>query len=112
MVIGKTVCVTGASGFIASWLVKLLLERGYTVRGTVRDPGTYAIINFGTPRLFGEGICIVVLFCYLCFHQLFSVCVFPFWGFVCRSNAESCGMCDDDCTLYYAIRNFVFMYVL
>lgn len=35
---GKTVCVTGASGFIASWLVKLLLERGYTVIGTVRDP--------------------------------------------------------------------------
>ncbi|KAF3776664.1 Cinnamoyl-CoA reductase 1 [Nymphaea thermarum] len=35
---GKTVCVTGAGGFIASWLVKLLLERGYNVRGTVRNP--------------------------------------------------------------------------
>ncbi|GAB2300167.1 hypothetical protein Dimus_034206 [Dionaea muscipula] len=35
---GKVVCVTGASGYIASWLVKLLLLRGYTVRGTVRDP--------------------------------------------------------------------------
>ncbi|GAB2289031.1 hypothetical protein Dimus_023333 [Dionaea muscipula] len=35
---GKLVCVTGASGFIASWLVKLLLLRGYTVRATVRDP--------------------------------------------------------------------------
>ncbi|XP_038980593.1 phenylacetaldehyde reductase-like isoform X2 [Phoenix dactylifera] len=34
---GKVVCVTGASGYIASWLVKLLLQRGYTVRGTVRD---------------------------------------------------------------------------
>ncbi|KAJ7550386.1 hypothetical protein O6H91_07G098400 [Diphasiastrum complanatum] len=34
----ETVCVTGAGGFIASWLVKLLLERGYTVRGTVRNP--------------------------------------------------------------------------
>ncbi|CAM8929968.1 unnamed protein product [Rhodiola kirilowii] len=33
-----TVCVTGAGGFIASWLVKLLLEKGYTVRGTVRNP--------------------------------------------------------------------------
>ena len=32
-----TVCVTGAGGFIASWLVKLLLSRGYTVHGTVRD---------------------------------------------------------------------------
>ncbi|PIA53495.1 hypothetical protein AQUCO_00900233v1 [Aquilegia coerulea] len=35
---GKLVCVTGASGFIASWLVKLLLEKGYTVKATVRDP--------------------------------------------------------------------------
>jgi len=37
---GKSVCVTGAGGFIASWLVKVLLSRGYySVRGTVRDPG-------------------------------------------------------------------------
>ncbi|KAL5708085.1 hypothetical protein ACHQM5_018919 [Ranunculus cassubicifolius] len=34
----KIVCVTGASGFIASWLVKLLLQRGYTVKASVRDP--------------------------------------------------------------------------
>jgi len=32
----ETVCVTGAGGFIASWLVKMLLSRGYTVRGAVR----------------------------------------------------------------------------
>ncbi|KAJ7961633.1 cinnamoyl-CoA reductase 1-like [Quillaja saponaria] len=32
------VCVTGASGYIASWLVKLLLCRGYTVKASVRDP--------------------------------------------------------------------------
>ncbi|KAH9618220.1 hypothetical protein KSS87_016164 [Heliosperma pusillum] len=35
---GETVCVTGASGFIGSWLIMRLLERGYTVRATVRDP--------------------------------------------------------------------------
>ncbi|XP_050872597.1 phenylacetaldehyde reductase isoform X11 [Lathyrus oleraceus] len=35
---GKVVCVTGGSGFIASWIVKFLLQRGYTVRATVRDP--------------------------------------------------------------------------
>ncbi|KAJ9685139.1 hypothetical protein PVL29_017251 [Vitis rotundifolia] len=34
----KVVCVTGASGYIASWLVELLLQRGYTVKATVRDP--------------------------------------------------------------------------
>ncbi|CAI0420765.1 unnamed protein product [Linum tenue] len=35
---GQTVCVTGAGGFIASWMVKLLLDRGYSVKGTVRNP--------------------------------------------------------------------------
>ncbi|KAL3697418.1 hypothetical protein R1sor_011494 [Riccia sorocarpa] len=34
----KTVVVIGASGFIASWIVKKLLKRGYKVRGTVRNP--------------------------------------------------------------------------
>nr|APG32493.1 putative cinnamoyl-CoA reductase 3 [Freesia hybrid cultivar] len=34
----KRVCVTGAGGFVASWLVKLLLSKGYMVHGTVRDP--------------------------------------------------------------------------
>ncbi|KAJ3703867.1 hypothetical protein LUZ61_007572 [Rhynchospora tenuis] len=34
----KVVCVTGGSGYLASWLVKLLLQRGYTVRASVRDP--------------------------------------------------------------------------
>ena len=36
-----TVCVTGATGFIGSWLVMRLLQRGYTVRATVRDPGEF-----------------------------------------------------------------------
>ncbi|ESR40855.1 Cinnamoyl-CoA reductase 1 [Citrus sinensis] len=35
---GQTICVTGAGGFIASWMVKLLLEKGYNVKGTVRNP--------------------------------------------------------------------------
>ncbi|XP_075488524.1 phenylacetaldehyde reductase-like isoform X1 [Primulina tabacum] len=35
---GEVVCVTGASGYIASWLVKFLLEAGYTVKATVRNP--------------------------------------------------------------------------
>lgn len=32
-------CVTGATGYIGSWLVEALLQRGYTVHATVRDPG-------------------------------------------------------------------------
>ncbi|KAJ0045069.1 hypothetical protein Pint_04316 [Pistacia integerrima] len=34
----KTYCVTGATGYIGSWLVKSLLEKGYIVHATVRDP--------------------------------------------------------------------------
>lgn len=35
-----TVCVTGATGYIASWLIMRLLRRGYSVRATVRpSPG-------------------------------------------------------------------------
>lgn len=32
------VLVTGASGYIGSWIVRYLLEAGYTVHGTVRNP--------------------------------------------------------------------------
>lgn len=47
LVSNQVVCVTGGGGFIASWLVKLLLEKGYTVRGTVRNPGINTIeFNF------------------------------------------------------------------
>ncbi|XP_076912735.1 cinnamoyl-CoA reductase 1-like [Bidens hawaiensis] len=34
----ESVCVTGAGGYVASWVVKELLAKGYTVHGTVRDP--------------------------------------------------------------------------
>ena len=37
---GEVVCVTGASGFIGSWIVHLLLRRGYSVRATVRNLGS------------------------------------------------------------------------
>nr|GLL34365.1 cinnamoyl-CoA reductase 1-like [Ipomoea trifida]GMD25972.1 cinnamoyl-coa reductase 2 [Ipomoea batatas] len=35
----QKLCVTGAGGYVASWLVKLLLSKGHTVHGTVRNPG-------------------------------------------------------------------------
>ncbi|XP_015696562.1 cinnamoyl-CoA reductase 1-like isoform X2 [Oryza brachyantha] len=36
--VGHRVCVTGAGGFVGSWVVKELLLRGYVVRATARDP--------------------------------------------------------------------------
>ncbi|KAG4966845.1 hypothetical protein AAZX31_12G018900 [Glycine max] len=42
---GKLVCVTGAAGYIASWIVKFLLERGYTVRATVRNPNDHTKVE-------------------------------------------------------------------
>ncbi|KAF8873071.1 D-lactaldehyde dehydrogenase [Infundibulicybe gibba] len=36
---GTKVLVSGANGFIAIWIVKNLLERGYDVRGVVRSAG-------------------------------------------------------------------------
>ncbi|KAF5183937.1 Cinnamoyl-coa reductase, partial [Thalictrum thalictroides] len=38
MVEKGSVCVTGGGGYQASWLVKLLLSKGYMVHATVRDP--------------------------------------------------------------------------
>jgi anthocyanidin reductase len=35
----KTACVTGGNGYIASALIKMLLQKGYAVKTTVRNPG-------------------------------------------------------------------------
>ena len=34
----KAVLVTGANGYVASWLVKKLLDEGLTVHAAVRNP--------------------------------------------------------------------------
>ncbi|CAN1812185.1 Cinnamoyl-CoA reductase 1 [Linum perenne] len=40
---GQTICVIGAGGFIASWMVKLLLEIDYSVKGTKRIFSTMSL---------------------------------------------------------------------
>ena len=42
MITNKPLCVTGASGFIAAYIVQELLAKGYRVKGTVRkNPANY-----------------------------------------------------------------------
>lgn len=57
----KPVLVTGATGYVAGWIVKKLLDEGFTVHATVRDPNntdklkylhTIAAKSSGTLRLF------------------------------------------------------------
>ena len=45
---GSKVLVSGANGYIAMWVARTLLERGFSVRGTVRteDKGEFLIEYF------------------------------------------------------------------
>jgi nucleoside-diphosphate-sugar epimerase len=41
----KKACVVGGTGFVASSLIKLLLEKGYSVNTTVRDPDNHKKVS-------------------------------------------------------------------
>ncbi|MFV1984085.1 MAG: GDP-mannose 4,6-dehydratase [Thiohalomonadales bacterium] len=41
----KTILVTGAAGYMASWIVKQLIELGHKVHGTVRNHNDEVKIN-------------------------------------------------------------------
>ena len=47
---GSKVLVSGANGYVAMWVVRTLLEKGFTVRGTVRaeDKGKFMIAYFNS----------------------------------------------------------------
>ena len=40
-----TICVTGGSGFLGSWCVKMLLDKGYTVHATTRSAAKAAYLS-------------------------------------------------------------------
>ncbi|RWV81549.1 hypothetical protein GW17_00057016, partial [Ensete ventricosum] len=56
------VCVTGASGYVASWLIKRLLQSGYHVIGTVRDPERNKMIRRTYSLVAFVEICLILLF--------------------------------------------------
>lgn len=39
------ICVTGATGYVASWLIMRLLQHGYAVHATVRSHHVKGIYN-------------------------------------------------------------------
>lgn len=43
---GEVVCVTGGSGYIGSWLISLLIDRGYSVHATVKDLSSHLSLSF------------------------------------------------------------------
>lgn len=48
---GSKILITGIAGFLAGHIAKQLLERGFKVRGTVRDPST---AKWVTDEMFGD----------------------------------------------------------
>ncbi|VFQ60658.1 unnamed protein product [Cuscuta campestris] len=55
-----SVCVTGANGFIGSWLIKTLLDRGYTAIHAAVLPGSDPSHLFRLPGASGPGVRLVV----------------------------------------------------
>ena len=52
---GKTVLVTGGSGFLAGWCIIDLLQRGYRVRTTVRNPSRERDVHAAVESQVGQG---------------------------------------------------------
>ena len=56
---GEKVLVTGGTGYLARWCIRLLLERGYDVHTTVRDQSAEAelrtLVGAGGPHGAGDG---------------------------------------------------------
>jgi nucleoside-diphosphate-sugar epimerase len=53
--VGSWVLVTGVNGMVASNVANLLLESGYKVRGSVRDPTKVQWLKERFDKSFGEG---------------------------------------------------------
>ena len=59
---GSKVLVSGANGYIAMWVVRTLLERGFAVRGTVRtEDKAKFIIEYFKSLGYGDKFEVVVV---------------------------------------------------
>ena len=54
------VLVTGANGFVGGWAVKILLEHGYSVRGTVRSQAKAELVQKMFSK-FGDKLELVII---------------------------------------------------
>src|SRR6266545_1534827 len=52
---GKTVLVTGGSGYLAGWCIIGLLKRGYRVRTTIRNPSRERAVFDAVESQVGQG---------------------------------------------------------
>lgn len=53
--LGSWILVTGVNGLVASNIANLLLEMGYKVRGTVRNPAKASWMQEKFDKLYGKG---------------------------------------------------------
>ena len=59
---GDKVLVSGADGYIAMWATRFLLERGYSVRGTVRNqPQAKFLEGFFSALGYGHRLEVVII---------------------------------------------------
>ena len=59
---GSKVLVSGANGYLAMWVVRTLLERGFIVRGTVRTPDKgESMIEYFKSLGYGDNFEVVVV---------------------------------------------------
>lgn len=67
----EVVCVTGGSGFIGSWVVCLLLRRGYIVHATVQD---ISLSNASSPFMVFIYLFTSLIFIHFCFRCSHCCC--------------------------------------
>lgn len=83
---GSKILVTGANGYVAVWVVKTLLERGFSVRATVRSESKAGHLN-SLFSSYGDKYETVVV------EDITKVCLFIGWNEVRYELLVHLGWC-------------------